>query len=173
MLLRISAAQLVGQWDPYPTASVAWVRGQGQMFLAGSREAVRAPGCCRQLFRGQLCADDEILVSCTSRSLVTAAACPGTCYASVSREGPGVGHCWGLALLCKEIVWLCWLCQGPCWSCREVRYMVLVQLGQVLCMVCPPTPWLEQGDATSTCATLPSSAPCFSSARNGNHRPSV
>lgn len=27
-----------GQWDPYPAASVAWVRGQGQMFLAGSRE---------------------------------------------------------------------------------------------------------------------------------------
>lgn len=26
MLMRISAAQIMGQWDPCPAASVAWVR---------------------------------------------------------------------------------------------------------------------------------------------------
>lgn len=104
--MRISAAQIMGQWDPYPAAPVAWVRGQGQMFLAGSREAVWAAGHCRQLFRGQLCTDNEILINCTSRPLVTEAVCPGPCCAGVRREGPGLGPCWGLTLPCQEVLWL-------------------------------------------------------------------
>lgn len=55
-----------------------------------------------------------------------------------------------------------------------MRYMVLVQLGQELCTALHSHTlavlWLEQGDPHPPVQCL---APCFSSVRKGNHKPSV